>query len=307
MRRAMIGPVVLALCGVALAGCESRLFYATPSMPTAPRIGGGDVLVSDPRPPGMDEVAIGLDMAPRPDPVPKLRREGLAAAAQAYGAQMGYDRMAWEIERTLEHRSSALSTVYDFGRLVSASPRRVGYIVPPVVSRSFEAFEGDDREASAADEYLTVLRPGRISAVVPSWRDWLLMKRPVPQAPAESQLPTTEAEVEVFKREFRVGWIEGERQAIDELRERLARLGRDLEGMLQYRRLVSMGMMDRMVLADADFGVTGGGNVMRIGARTINIVSEAQFETDPLKWRPAPVFPGSPAPRPGRLFFRQAG
>ncbi|CAN0552000.1 unnamed protein product, partial [Laminaria digitata] len=83
---------------------------------------------------------------------------------------------------------------------------------------------------------------------------------------------------------FNDGWKAGVDLADAEIGSRLDRLRRDYEGMLQYRRLVAMGMMDRMVLQDADFGVTGGGDEMRIGSRTVRVVSDAEFETNPKRW-----------------------
>ena len=41
------------------------------------------------------------------------------------------------------------------------------------------------------------------------------------------------------------------------------------EEMLPYRSLDSRGMMDRMVLRDTDFGVTGDGGEMRVGYSTV--------------------------------------
>ncbi len=295
MRCVRVGVAVMA-AGFLLTACETsrKTHYIEPKMsPTL--IGGPDVLVRDAPPLRLDQVEIGLEMEV-PEPIPALRRQQMTEAAQAYGAQRGYDRKAWEIENALERRASGLSQVFDFGRVVSAGPQRVGYVIPPVVQRSFEAFQGDGMEASAADEYLVVREPGRIRAVVPSWRDWLLMDRPEPRLPPRSLLPKTKEEEALFRREFRAGWNAGEEQAVAELTERFARLGRDYEGMLQYRRLVALGMMDSMVMDQADWGVTVNKETetMRIGARTVKIVEAAAFQGDIRRWRPVPVWNGPP-------------
>ena len=285
--------VLAGVAVLALGACEApRTTHYIPTK-SATMIGGPDILVRDAPPVRLEEISIAVEMD-TPEPIPAIRRQEMTRAAQAYGAQRGYDRKAWEIERSLERNGAGLSQVFDFGRVVSAAPKRTGYVVPPVVQRSFQAFQSSDREASAADEYLVVHAPGRIRAVTPTWRDWLLMDRPVPHEPPQSLLPKTEEEVALFRREFERGWKAGEQQAIAELQERFARLGRDYEGMLQYRRLVALGMMDSMVLADADWGVTVDAATMRIGARTVRIEREAAFQADPRRWRPIPVWGGPP-------------
>lgn len=218
--------------------------------------------------------------------ITEIRRRALLEAAQGYGSQMGYARRGWEIEHVLQDRSMQLGQVFNFSRVVSEAPVKAGYIVPPVVSRSFDAFKTTEegREASVADEYLTIVSAGKIMPVTPTWRDYLLFSPRTPEKPAKSLYPRNTAEKEMFDKWFTDGWKAGVDLADAEIGSRLDRLRRDYEGMLQYRRLVAMGMMDRMVLQDADFGVTGGGNEMRIGSRTVRVVSDAEFETNPKRW-----------------------
>lgn len=218
--------------------------------------------------------------------ITRIRSQALQEAAQSWGSQMGYARRSYEILGRLEARSADLSTVFDFNRVVSSAPRGVGVVVPPVVSRSFDAFLSDaaGREVSAADEYLTIVRAGRISPVEPTWRDYLVFSAATPEEPPRSLLPEDGIESQKFREWFNEGWMEGVSLVDAELQSRIDRLRRDYTGMLQYRRLVAQGMMDRMILADADFGVTVDGDEMRIGSRTVRIESDAAFQGNPRRW-----------------------
>lgn len=272
-----------------LAGCET---YPTnevpPAAPAPAKIGELDNLRVGKEPVASpDEVKIELyNPSDEVKEITEIRRRALLEAAQGYGSQLGYARRGWEIEKLLEERSTQMSQVFNFSRLVSEAPVKAGYIIPPVVSRSFDAFKTTEegREASVADEYLTIVAPGKIMPVTPTWRDYLLFSPRTPETPAKSLHPRNAAEKEMFDKWFREGWVAGVELADAEIGSRLDRLRRDYEGMLQYRRLVAMGMMDRMVLQDADFGVTGGGDEMRIGSRTVRVVSDAEFETNPKRW-----------------------
>jgi len=277
------------LAGVALTACApvpSRM--EPPAAPAPEAIGGGEDLRRGPEPVA-NPTQVRIDLHdPRSEKVEitEIRRRALMEAAQGYGSQMGYARRVWEIEGLLEARAPSLDEVFGFSRVVTEAPVKAGYIIPPIVSRSFDAFRSDNagREASVADEYLTIVAPGRIVPVTPTWRDYLLFTAVQPEQPARSLLPSNEMERGLFTEWFRDGWTAGVSLADEEMSQRLTRLRRDYEGMLQYRRLVSMGMMDRMVLAQADFGVTGGGDELRIGSRTVQIVSDAQFDANPRRW-----------------------
>jgi len=291
-RTLMIGLVA----GVVLSACAQVPPNTAPPAAQAPAlIGGGDDLRIGPEPVAApSQVRIDLyDPEAETDEITEIRRQALQEAAQGYGSQLGYARRVWEIERLLEKRSGPLDEVFSFDRVVSEAPVKAGYIVPPIVSRSFDAFlSGDEgREASVAEEYLTIVAPGRIVPVTPTWRDYLLFSSPDPEKPARSLFPSNDQEKGLFLSWFNEGWAAGVILADEEVGHRMTRLRRDYEGMLQYRRLVNMGMMDRMVLQEADFGVTGGGDEMRIGSRTVRIVSDAQFDANPLRWTVREVGP----------------
>lgn len=273
----------------ALAGCVAAPSNTEPPAAPPPEdIGGGDDLRLGDAPVGdPSEVEIGIyNPSAEEEDLTEIRRQALQEAAQGYGSRMGYARRSWEIEKLLQDRSSQLSEVFNFQRVVSEAPVKAGYILPPIVSRSFDAFRSEDegREASVAEEYLTIVEPGRIAPVAPTWRDYLLFTASEPERPADSLFPSSSMEKDLFTEWFEEGWTAGVTLAETEIDRRLSRLRRDYEGMLQYRRLVSMGMMDRIVIEDADFGVTGGGDEMRIGSRTVRIVSDAEFDADPRRW-----------------------
>ncbi len=285
-------PLTIALIPVLAltAACSSPLETARRSDLNPPTIGGpGDNLrIGEAPPASPSDVAISTyDPKSSDTGVTRIRGSALQEAAQSYGSQGGYARRAWEIMNRLEVQSANLSQVFDFNRVVSAAPVKAGVIVPPVVSRSFDAFvtNAGGSEASVADEYLTIVRPGKIAAVAPTWRDYLLFVSAAPDEPARSLMPSDAQEKDLFRKHFDEGWAAGIELADAEFGERVDRLKRDYQGMLQYRRLVAQGMMDRMVLADADFGVTKDGNEMRIGSRTVEIVSNADFQSDPSRWQ----------------------
>lgn len=282
---------ILALSLMAACSSTGNQFPGMKDAPAAPEpavFGGQDVLASSIEPvshPSEVEIEI-YDPEDEDAPsISSIRRAALVEAAQSYGSQMGLARRSWEIEQRLMVHSLSLSEVYSFDRVVTADPLNAGYVVPPVISRAFDAYLNEDqRSVSVAEEYLTIVAPGKLVPVQPTWRDYLLMPTTLPERPAKSLFPRDEEEKELFDKEFAGSFVKGFEQADEELAANLTRLHRDYEGMLQYRRMAAMGMVDRLVLQDADFGVTGQGNEMRIGSRSVRIVSDAEFQIDPTKW-----------------------
>lgn len=279
----LMGVAVLALTACAAVDPEQR---GRNSALVPPTIGGKDELrITQSMPSSPDQIRIDIhDPKKAETGITPIRAEGLREAALSLGSQYGYARRLEEIGARLEDRSSELSRVFDFNRVVGIAPQRAGVVVPPVVSRSFDAWMGDGREASVADEYLTIVSAGRLASEAPTWRDYLLFTPIAPGKTPRSLLPQDMAEKKAFDAWKDQGWAAGVKLADAEFEERILRLQRDYKGMLQYRRLVAVGLMDRLVLADAHFGTTVDGDEMRIGSRNVRIVSDANFRGKPQRW-----------------------
>src|SRR5690606_34342337 len=111
--------------GLMLSACQTAGPPEPSFLPSVPSLGGIDDLDVGPPPRMLDDVQIPRMEKFDAGEMTEVRKDGLQEAALAYGSQLGYARRAWEIEKTLERRSSALSEAYDFGRVSVPAPRDV--------------------------------------------------------------------------------------------------------------------------------------------------------------------------------------
>ncbi|MCY3878945.1 MAG: type IV secretory system conjugative DNA transfer family protein [Rhodobacteraceae bacterium] len=218
--------------------------------------------------------------------VPEGRRTAMRRAALQLGSQHGFAQRAAAIRLRLEARSPELSQIYDFNRVTTLAPQRTGYLLPPVIARSFDAFAGNEagNAVSAADEYLEILQPASLSPTIPQWQDYLLFEPTRPASTAAYAKPRGNAEETEFKAWLREGWQAGVKLADEELSQRFNRLRRDYEGMLEYRRLRALGMVSAPELTGTEFGVTGQAGSMRIADRTAGIAQNSDFHRDSSNW-----------------------
>ena len=69
------------------------------------------------------------------------------------------------------------------------------------------------------------------------------------------------------------------------LEANFARLSRDLEGMILYRKLVARNMTTVPVVSSSEMGVTGNDRELNINERVLRIESPARMNHDPFEWR----------------------
>lgn len=290
--RAAAVPIACALLTVLLsAGCVPGPAGEAALEPSPVGIGGEDELRLGEPPPQLPEILQmpEPDSGESPDSWP-VRSRNQREASVRFGSQSGFRRRSWELGNLIRERSGELSAIFDFNRLVRPNPGGAGYLVPPVVQRAGNAFlsEGKGTTVSVADAYLRILKPEWIAPVAPNWRDWLLFSPPPVTPLPVSLAPATDGERQLVREWIEQGWSAGRKQAEHEFAERLRRLRRDYEGMLEFRRLAALRMIDGTDIAEADFGVTGEPGEMRIGSRVVRIVGTANFVRDPEVWRQLP-------------------
>ena len=216
-----------------------------------------------------------------------FRSRRMRQAALAWGAAHGQARRSWEIARSYYERKDRLDASWNFRRVSIPAPMAAGWIVPPVIQRAGAAWSGGERQAEAATEYYQIIRPGRLAGKLPDWRDYLPLPAAEPEAPANALLPESE-EVKQWREWAAEGWLAGLKLAEAEHREALARLERDFTGMLEYRRLLAMGMLSDLVVEAEHWpaAIDGNGDILRVGGRRIRIVTDAEFNADTDTWKP---------------------
>ena len=67
----------------------------------------------------------------------------------------------------------------------------------------------------------------------------------------------------------------------------LNELTSDFRGMVRYRVLLAQGMISPPYALQVDRGITGGGNMMRVGDRAVQITGVPELITGSDQWQPA--------------------
>ena len=277
----------ISACGAAAPEPEEQQDFAS-------MIGGRDALATSLEPKGEpSSIEFGSRGDDRPGGMSRIRSDALRQAARRLGSQHGFARRAWEIARLLERRSAELSSAYDFNRVATSTPSVPGFILPPVVARTFDAYalNRSSRSASHSEERFEVLKAASLSPVVPTWREYLVIHSKEPRELPRSLMPRGDLETGRFRKWLNEGWDAGINQAEAEFAIRVARLRRDYEGMLEHRRLVALGMMSPALIETESLGVTGDIRSMSVGSHDLKIVGDAEFITDGNLWSDANAVP----------------
>lgn len=271
----------------AVSACSGAAPESAEQTDFVPSVGGRDILATGFEPKGdSSSIEFGGRGDDPPSGMARIRSAALREASRRLGSQHGFARRAWEITQLLERRSAELSASYDFNRVATSTPGVPGFILPPVVARTFDAYalNRSSRSASHSDERFEVLKAASLSPVVPTWREYLVMRSKEPRELPRSLMPRGDLETSRFREWLGEGWDAGVEQAEAEFAKRVARLRRDYEGMLEHRRLVALGMMSPALIETEVLGVTGDTRSMSVGSHDLRIAGDAEFIIDEDLW-----------------------
>ena len=277
------------------AGCDSARDAPQPDVAVPVVLGGPDIPIDSEFVPASPGALLSDAEDAHGKGRMNSRLQAQRQAAMRHGSQAGYRHRAGELGEILGRHGGKLSAVFDFNRVVWPAPAGTGYLLPPVVQSSGPAFQSSDegQMVSVADRYLEIFEPARIAPVVPSWRQYLLFWPPEPAHLPPALVPRSDAERKRVRDWIGAGWSAGAAQAEDEFARRMRRLQRHYEGMLEFRRLLALGMIDSVDTETARFGITGESGIMRIGDRTVQIANDPDFRRDPKNWHLLPSMSGS--------------
>jgi defect in organelle trafficking protein DotC len=211
-----------------------------------------------------------------------VRATALKQTARSVGAQAGLAWRARQINRILVAQKYKLTQVFNFNYLLLDHN-----VLPPVLTEANNILNlADDQTIRLADKEYQIVYPPRFVTAPPTWRDYIWMNYKKPEAPNATLLPKNSRESVVWNEFIKVGWNDGVIQANEIFLANLSRLTRDFNGMVLYRKLYAQNMVTSPFVSEADLGITGDSNDLKINDKVLRITSTSELKGDSKKWNP---------------------
>lgn len=211
----------------------------------------------------------------------QLRIRSLKDSAMSMGARSGLAWASAEINQNMEKDQKYLDSIFNFNGLMLAH----GVLPPVLVSNHGSLNLANPDTIRIADRTYQIIQQARFTTTPPNWRDYLTLNYAKPELPDKTLLPKSDLEQKIWKEGIREGWKNGIEQAYSIFQQNLARLKRDYNGMLLYRKLLEAKMIDSPYVARTELGVTGDGKNMRINDQVLRIVRHPKLKTNTKRWK----------------------
>lgn len=213
--------------------------------------------------------------------VSQIRTKALEDTAMSLGAQGGLAWSSQQINSRLEKDKWYLETIYNFNGMMLTHG-----VLPPVLAQGDNSLNLDDPNTiRIADKTYKIIQQARFATTPPNWRDYIWMTYDKPELPNKVLLPRTADERKVWSKGVKAGWEKGIQQSYSIFQQNLARLKRDYNGMLLYRKLLQEKMVSAPYVSKTELGVTGDGSDMRINDQVLRITELPKLQTDSSNWR----------------------
>lgn len=210
-----------------------------------------------------------------------IRKKALEDTAMSLAAQGSLACTSEKINQRLQHDKWHLETIYNFNGMMLSHG-----VLPPVLVQGDHSLNLDDPTTiRVADRTYKIVQQARFATTPPNWREYLWMAFNKPEVPHRVLLPKNEEEREIWRKAVRLGWEKGIIQAQSIFQQNLARLKRDYQGMILYRKLLEEKMVSAPYVSRTELGVTGDGSDMRINDQVLRITELPQLQTDSRDWK----------------------
>lgn len=214
-----------------------------------------------------------------------VRRSILTEAAMRLGTQAGLADRAKIIVAEIKRREVQLDARYRFQALIMDAA-----LLPPVIVETRDAVALDTAVMRVAKATFRIVEPPRFVDVAPTWRDWLylgLVGLDAPVAVEPEAAPKTPGERELWEKDLRAAYLEGERQAQRIFEVNLATLNRAYDGMRTYYDLYARKMVSAPVLVAAtDVATMDDPSTMVVGSTIFRVTVNPRFVDDAREWVP---------------------
>lgn len=216
------------------------------------------------------------------DQINPIRMQALQETSYKLGAQGALAWRSLQIDATLQAEERQLDHVFDFNQLLIN-----GDVMPPVIDEADQSLNLSSADAiRTATKIYRIVSPAQFTTTAPNWRTYLWMDYPKPNMPDHTLLPTTQVEAEIWNASLQSGWKEGIDQGNAIFAVNINRLKRDYVGMVLYRKLLDQHMVSAPSIAQAELGVTGNSQEIRINDQVTRITAPSGLQPNSNKWTP---------------------
>lgn len=211
----------------------------------------------------------------------QLRVKALQDTAMSLGAQGGLAWASEQVNANLNKDKWYLESIYNFNGMMLSHG-----VLPPVLEQGDNSLNlADPNTIRVADKTYKIIAQARFATTPPTWREYLWMTFTKPELPQHFLLPRTKEEKNIWRKAINTGWDSGIVQAVNIYQQNLARLKRDYQGMILYRKLLAEHMISAPYVSRTELGVTGDGNDMRVNDQVLRITELPKLQTDSKGWK----------------------
>jgi defect-in-organelle-trafficking protein DotC len=210
-----------------------------------------------------------------------MRVKALQDTALSLGAQGGLAWASEKINAQLEKDKKYLESTYNFSGMMLSH----GVLPPVLVEGDFTLNLADPNTIRVADKNYKIIQQAQFVTTPPNWREYLWQSYSKPELPHKFLLPRDKEEGIIWAKAIHTGWEKGVQQAYEIFHQNLARLKRDYQGMILYRKLLQQHMVSAPYVSRTELGVTGDGTNMNINDQVLRITELPQLQTDSQGWK----------------------
>lgn len=219
--------------------------------------------------------------------VSQMRNKLLNDIAMSLGAQGGLAWASEKINAQLDKDRVYLNSIFNFNAMMLSHG-----VLPPVLVEADNSLNlADPNTIRVADKTYRIVEQAHFATTAPNWREYLWLSYRKPDLPDKTLLPRNLEEQKIWKKAIHQGWEKGLEQAYSIFQQNLARLKRNFQGMVLYRKLLQQKMINAPFVSRTELGVTGDGTDMRINDQVLRIVELPQLQTESNRWHAIVVKP----------------
>ncbi|HSW69050.1 MAG TPA: type IV secretion system DotC family protein [Gammaproteobacteria bacterium] len=229
----------------------------------------------------LENMSVDTKGVPAETEVSQIRLKALEDTAMSLGAQGGLAWASQQINRRTNKDRWYLETIYNFNGMMLSHG-----VLPPVLEEGNNSLNlADPSTIRIADKTYKIVQQARFATTPPNWREYIWLPFNKPEMPNKVLLPRTSEERELWRKSIKIGWEKGIEQAYSIFQQSLARLKRDYNGMVLYRKLLQQKMVSAPYVSKTELGVTGDGSDMRINDQVLRITELPKLQTDSNGWK----------------------